>query len=194
LELPGGKVAAALGALAVVGLVGGYGVAVRARPHATKIALTDKAAPASTPSARMIYVHVAGAVNRPGLYRLVLGARVDDAVRAAGGATGEADLDSLNLAAKVHDGDKVLVPKRGAAAAPPGGGPGATGAAQSALVNLNTATVAELDTLPGIGPAIAQRIISYREQHGGFRTVNDLQNVPGIGPRKLEELRDLVTV
>jgi competence protein ComEA len=197
LELPGGKVAAALGALAVVGLVGGYGVAVRARPHATKVSLTDDAAPKSTPHARLIYVHVAGAVNRPGLYELPQGSRVDDAVKAAGGATADADLDSLNLAAKVRDGDKVLVPKKGGASggvAMAGGAAGAAGSAQGAVINLNTATLADLDTLPGIGPALAQRIVSYRDAHGGFRTVDDLQNVPGIGPKKLAELRDLVTV
>ena len=134
---------------------------------------------------------VAGAVNRPGLYRLAAGSRVDDAIKLAGGATAEADLDALNLASKVKDGDKVLVPKRGAGA----GGSGSGGApGQSSTVNLNTATADQLDALPGIGPALAQRIVAYREQHGGFRTVDELQKVPGIGPAKFAQLKDLVGV
>jgi competence protein ComEA len=126
-------------------------------------------------------------VSRPGLYRLADGARVNDAIRAAGGVTSQADLDALNLASKLKDGDKVLVPRRGESQAQ--GGSGATG-----KVNLNTATVEQLDTLPGIGPALAQRIVSYRQQHGGFRTLDDLEKVPGIGPAKLDGIRDLVTV
>ena len=201
-KLPGRRVIVGLCVLAAVGLVGGYGVAMRARPETTSVSLSS---PTAKPDAtKLIYVHVGGAVGRPGLYQLPIGARVNDAVRLAGGPTDKAELDALNLAAKVKDGDKVLVPQRGApgpngaapGAAPASGGAGAatSSAAGAAVVNLNAATVAELETLPGIGPALAQRIISYREQHGGFRRVEDLLEVPGIGPKKFEELKAHVTV
>src|SRR5688500_7348872 len=170
---------------------------MRARPKTTSVSLAS--AKPKQAAVKQIYVHVGGAVQRPGLYRLPIGARVDEAVRRAGGATDLADLDALNLAAKVKDGDKVLVPKAGAAGAgapgaPPGGGGTATAAGGTALVNLNSATVADLETLPGIGPALAERIISYRNQRGGFRRVEDLLEVPGIGPKKFEELKTHVTV
>jgi competence protein ComEA len=141
-----------------------------------------------------VVVDVAGAVRRPGVYRLEAGARVDDAVRRAGGAAPRADLASINLAAKLEDGKQVLVPVR----APPGdaasGAPGSTAAAPGRPVNLNTATLEQLDTLAGVGPATAQKILDYREQHGGFSSVEELDRVPGIGPGRLAALRDLVRV
>lgn len=181
----GGRVLAALGLLAVVGLVGGYGVAMRGRPEPVRVALEPSPGASGGP-ARAIYVHVAGAVREPGLYRLEEGQRVDDAVRAAGGALDDADLDAVNLAAKLGDGDKVVVPTVGG----DGGGEGEAGG----KVNLNTADAAALETLPGIGPALAERILAYREEHGGFRAVEDLLKVSGIGPRKFEALADLVAV
>jgi competence protein ComEA len=186
-------VAIGLALLAAVALVGGYGVAMRARPRAASVSLTSPSA-RTQQSAGKIYVHVGGAVKRPGLYRLARGSRVDDAIRAAGGVLEDANLDALNLAAKVKDGDKILVPTRNGEAEAQATGSGASDPSQGQLVNLNTATAADLDTLPGIGPALAQRIISYREQHGGFRKVEDLLDVPGIGPAKFDELRDLVAV
>jgi competence protein ComEA len=142
-----------------------------------------------------VTVHIAGAVRRPGVYRLPPGARVNDALRRAGGARGRADLAAVNLAAKLEDGRQVLVPERAAA---PGTGaapaapapPGAPGAP----VNLNTATLEQLDTLDGVGPGIAQRILDYREQHGGFTRVAELGEVPGIGAKRLATLTPLVTV
>jgi competence protein ComEA len=145
-----------------------------------------------------VIVHVAGAVRRPGVYRMKAGARVAAAVRRAGGATRRADLSGLNLAAKVEDGRQVLVPPKApaASAAAPAGGAATTGAAAppAAPVNLNTATPAQLDELSGVGPATAQKIIAYREEHGGFGTVEELGEVPGIGDVRLAALRDLVTV
>ena len=192
-KLPGRRVVGALAVLAALGLLGGYGVAMRARPKAAKISLSSPRPDAR--SARAIYVHVGGEVERPGLYELGEGARVNDAVAAAGGSTPKADLDGLNLAAKVKDGDKVLVPKRASPGAPGASTPGTAAAADgSSLVNLNAATVADLETLPGIGPALAERIIAYRTEHGGFRRVEDLLEVSGIGPTKFEDLKGRVTV
>lgn len=187
------RVVIGLAVLAAVGLVGGYGVAMRARPRPTTLALSTPSAE-RTEKARRIFVHVGGAVRSPGLYRLPDGARVDDAVQAAGGVLEDADLDALNLAARVKDGDKVLVPSQSGEAEASAGGSAMAGGMQGGLVNLNTATIADLETLPGIGPALAQRIIDFRESNGGFRTVDDLLEVPGIGAKKFEELKDHVTV
>ena len=137
-----------------------------------------------------VTVHVAGAVQHPGVYRLRRGERVDDAVRRAGGAGRRADLAAVNLAAVLEDGRQILVPTR----APAGAAPGAPGGGAAAKVNLNTATAEQLDTLAGVGPATAAKILAYREQHGGFGSVEELGDVPGIGERRLEALRDLVTV
>ena len=139
-------------------------------------------------------VHVAGAVRRPGVYRLSAGARVKQAVERAGGARPGADVNAINLAAKVADGQQVVVPRRAAAAAtaPAGASASAAGAAPAAPVNLNTATLEQLDTLDGVGPATAQKIIDWRTEHGGFRSVDDLSQVPGIGPKRMETLRDKV--
>lgn len=177
-----------------------------------------------------VRVHVAGAVNNPGVYTLPAQGRAVDAIAAASGAAADADLDRVNLAGALSDGVQIYVPHRGETAAPaqiqPNGGTAnagqanaANGAAQngasqggtqpqpartltpagsaqkgSAPVNINTATAEELQTLPRIGPAMAQRIIAWREAHGGFRSVDELDAVPGIGPSMLENLRPLVTV
>jgi competence protein ComEA len=138
-------------------------------------------------------VQVAGAVRRPGVYRLRSGERVDDAVRMAGGATSEADLSGVNLAAKVEDGRQVIVPRRGAAGASAAAGTaaGTAGAGPAgAPLNLNTATAQQLDQLDGVGPVTAQKIVAYRQQHGGFRSVSELDQVPGIGPKRLAALKD----
>jgi competence protein ComEA len=140
------------------------------------------------PAPRLV-VHVVGAVRRPGLYRLVAGARIADALRRAGGATRRADLSLVNLAAPVSDGTQVVVPRRVAVAA---GGGEAPAAAPGGPVHLNTATVEQLDELPGVGPVTAQKIVDWREQHGAFSSVDDLDAIPGIGPARLEQLRDLV--
>jgi competence protein ComEA len=145
-------------------------------------------------------VHVAGAVRRPGVYRLPAGARVQEAVRRAGGARPGADVNAINLAAKVADGQQVVVPARApratgtsAATSAPGAGASATaGAATSAPVSLNSATAEQLDTLDGVGPATADKIIRWRTQHGGFRSVEDLAQVPGIGPKRMAALRERV--
>ena len=142
------------------------------------------------PAPRLI-VHVVGAVRRPGLYRLANGARIADALRRAGGATRRADLSLVNLAAPVSDGTQVVVPRR-ISAAQAAGGEAAGEAPGGGPVHLNTATLDQLDELPGIGPVTAQKIVDWREQHGAFSSVDDLDAIPGIGPARLEQLRELV--
>jgi competence protein ComEA len=137
-------------------------------------------------------VHVAGAVRSPGVYRLREGERIQDAVRRAGGVRAGADLNAINLAAKVADGQQVVVPRRGAAAAAPVAGAGEGGGPPQAPVSLNAATAEQLDTLDGVGPATASKILDYRRQHGGFRSIDDLGEIPGIGPKRLAALRDKV--
>jgi competence protein ComEA len=133
-----------------------------------------------------VVVDVTGAVARPGVYRLPSGARVTDAVQRAGGATGSAMLEAINLAARLADGQQVVVPKKG-----PGGAPlAATGAASDeGPISLGTATVEQLDTIDGIGPVTAQDIVEFREQHGGLSSVDQLDQVSGIGPATMESLR-----
>lgn len=142
-------------------------------------------------------VDVAGAVRRPGVYRLPASSRVHDAVREAGGATPKADLGGVNLAAKVEDGRQYLVPERAPAGAAPAGDPTAAGAGAgrpAQPLNLNTATAEQLDQLDGVGPETARKILAYRQQKGGFRSVDELDQVPGIGPQRLATLRELVRV
>ena len=147
---------------------------------------------AAGPSARVV-VDVVGEVRRPGLYRLADGSRIADAVARAGGATRKAELAQVNLAAPLADGEQVVVPARGsAAAAAPAAAGGGDAAAPSAPIQLSTATVEQLDSLPGVGPATAQKILDYRTKHGAFSSVDELDAVPGIGPKRLEQLRELV--
>ena len=147
-----------------------------------------------------VAVHVAGAVTRPGVVELAAGSRVIDAVEAVGGALPEADLDRLNLAAKVVDGERVYVAKAGEA--DPGvtgvgdadAGTDGSGGVPGAKVNLNTASEAQLEGLPGIGPTYAQAIVAERQRRGGFKSVNELRTVHGIGDKRFAELAPLVTV
>jgi competence protein ComEA len=148
----------------------------------------------------LLVVHVAGAVRRPGVYRMRAGSRVDDAVTRAGGARRRADLSALNLAAELEDGRQVLVPLR-APAVTAAVAPGATTAGPSTAaapatpavpLNLNTATPEQLDQLDGIGPTTAQHIVEYREAHDGFGSVDELDQVPGIGETRLAAIRDKV--
>ena len=156
--------------------------------------------------AGLVTIHAAGQVSAPGVYSVPAGARVADVITAAGGLAPEADVDTLNLAAKVADGSRIYVPREGEQVGPAGGtsvgaggdGAGAASGASSGVgggpVDLNSATAEQLDTLPGVGPATAAAILTYRTRHGRFKTVAELLEVPGIGPSKLEALRPLVTV
>ena len=134
------------------------------------------------PSERRVYVHVAGAVKRPGLYKVSASGRVASALARAGGPTPKADLAGVNLAAPLQDGQQVVVPRAGGGA---GGGSGGAGA----RVSLGSATVQELDGLDGIGPTLAKRIVDQRQSRGGFRSIDDLREVDGIGEKRLAALR-----
>ena len=140
-----------------------------------------------------VAVHVAGRVRHPGLVRLPAGSRVQDAIRAAGGPAAGADLDAVNLARKLTDGEQVLVPGPGDPPPPPSPGTPSTPGAPAAPLDLNTATVEQLDTLPGVGEVTAGRIVAYRTAHP-FTAVDELLEVPGIGQRRFDQLKDLVTV
>jgi len=132
-----------------------------------------------------VVVHVAGAVERPGVYRLPAGSRVDDAVERAGGAAPGAELEVVNLAARLADGQQVVVPERGPAGVAPVVGSGE----EEGPISLGTATVEQLDTIDGIGPVTAQDIVEFRDQHGGLASVDQLDQVSGIGPATMESLR-----
>ncbi len=138
-----------------------------------------------------VQVHAAGAVQRPGLYRLSAESRVADLIEAAGGARDDADLDRINLAAPVADGGQVFVPVLGEPYAGVEAG-GAGSGSDAGPIDLNVADVSRLESLPGVGPATAQAIVSHREEHGRFAAVEELLDVRGIGPAKLDALRDLV--
>jgi competence protein ComEA len=147
---------------------------------------------AEDPAAGRLVVDVKGAVRRPGVYRLAAGARVYDAVRRAGGLTGRADRVGVNLAARVVDGGEVIVPARGAVrTATTGGTAGAADADPTAplALDINTASEQELEQLDGVGPATAAKIVAYREQHGGFASIDELDEVSGIGEAKLAAIR-----
>ena len=137
--------------------------------------------PAGDQGTRDVVVHVAGAVREPGVYRLPTGARVTDAVRRAGGLAGGAQEDSINLAARLSDGQQVVVPGRGAA--------GATVAGAEGPISLGSATVDQLDEIEGIGPVTAEKILEFRDQHGGLSSVDQLDQISGIGPATMEALR-----
>jgi competence protein ComEA len=139
-----------------------------------------------------LFVNVVGAVRRPGLYRLKEGARVADAVTRAGGPTPKAQIELVNLAARIADGEQIVVPRRGLGAPVGAAGAAAGVTAATGPVHLNSATLEQLDALPGVGPVTAQKILDYRQKHGSFGSVDELDAIAGIGPARLGTLRDLV--
>lgn len=164
-----------------------------APPTVTLVTATLRATATIAP----IIVDVRGAVNQPGVYTLPVGSRVQDALARAGDVTNDADTRALNLARRLNDGEQLYVPRQGEATpVPPSasarGAPTATRVPSK--ININTATVDELDALPGIGPALAQRIVDYRTQNGDFKTIEDIKKVRGIGDALFNQIKDLITV
>jgi competence protein ComEA len=160
---------------------------------------TPSPAPTATSTPSPVRVYVTGAVLHPDVYRLATGSIVKDAIEAAGGVTEDADLMRVNLAQELQDQQQIYVPRVGEEEAPPpvtGGAsaPSSRGAVLGGKVNINTATAEELDTLPGIGPAFAQRIIEYREANGPFESIEGIINVSGIGDATFEKIKDRITV
>jgi competence protein ComEA len=198
---PGRRGVRALAAVAVLVVGVAAFLAWRARPQ--PVAVPARVATSSTmsagsasASAGTMVVAVAGRVHRPGLVRLPTGSRVADAIEAAGGVLPGTDLSFINLARKLVDGELILVGVTPPPGAGTGAGAGAGGApgAPAGPVNLNTATLTELQTLPGVGAVLGQRIVDYRAAHGGFKSVAELRNVSGIGDTRYQQLKDLVTV
>jgi competence protein ComEA len=184
-QLCGGAAAVVVLLLLVVRHLGGGGSAT---PAVTPLRAPVRAKPAA---AKLLVVDVAGAVRHAGLYRLRSGSRIDDAIAAAGGPTAKAQLDSVNLAAPIADGEQIVVPGRGVAGSV-GASPPAAGSSPSAPLDLNSATLEQLESLPGIGPVTAQKILDYRQAHGAFHSVAELEGVPGIGPAHMAQLKGLV--
>jgi competence protein ComEA len=186
----GAVVVLVLGAFAVtilIGILRGAGGSAEEIP-APEVSASGTAPPLAVGS---VYVHVAGAVSRPGLYSVAAGSRVADALAAAGGIAADGDASAVNLARVVSDGEQIVVPVIGAA---PPAGAGPPGTAPDGRIDLNTADQAALETLPRIGPALAARILEWREANGRFQSVEDLLAVPGIGEKVLEGLRSGVRV
>ena len=183
-------------ALAVGGMIGYLTPRGQASAPIVVSAPSPTSTAAPTPTAAPLRVYVSGAVSHPDVYELPLGCIVRDAMEAAGGPTDDADLDGINLALEIADQQQVYVPRKGEAAPPPQSSGGAVdgGGREAQLVNINTALLAELDTLPRVGPVTGQRIIDYRTAHGPFQRIEDIQNVSGIGPATFEGMRELITV
>ncbi len=176
-------------------LAAGAVILASSPPRGTPISLLPPPTPAP------IKVHVFGAVNDPGVYDLSLDSRVQDAIFAAGGFTSDAQMEGVNLAAKLQDGDQVQIsPQRTSAISATGSessqntGGESTGVSTLTVININTASQAELETLPGIGPVTAEKIIEYRQLNGNFSTVEGIQKVSGIGPATFEKIKDQITV
>lgn len=203
-----GLVVLIVGVASVVSLRGGEdgtdaGLVLTGPGSSSTVASSSSTTGATTTTTPAIYVQVAGAVARPGVYKMEGGSRVFQAVEMAGGFASDADQQAVSLAVQLADGCRVYVPKKGEQVASgqtvQGGvgsgttsGTGANGSGSGSKVLLNSATAEQLDTLPGIGPALAQKIVAYRDAHGPFTSVDQLSNVSGIGPSKLEQIKPLV--
>jgi competence protein ComEA len=160
-------------------------------PPLERVAARPEASASPSPAAQVV-VHVSGQVNKPGVYQLPEGSRVQDAVAAAGGPLAESDANALNLAAVVADGQKVTVPKPGEAVVDPGASPDP--GSPPGKVNLNLATPTQLEELPGVGPVLAERIVAHRQTKGRFTSPRQLMEVSGFGPKKYESLKDQIAV
>lgn len=179
------------------GSAGGARVSVEP-PHRASAPAGAVTSPSSGAAGRLLVIDVAGEVRRPGVYRVPAGSRTDAAVQQAGGITRRGEGAAVNLAMPLHDGQQIIVPRRGAAPVAAAGTPGAggrsaaPGSAPAQPISLSAATAEQLDTLDGIGPTLAGRIVQYRDAHGGFRSIDELRQVSGIGDKRFESLRKAV--
>lgn len=164
----------------------------KSRP--VEIKIRDAHGKISETDTRKVIVHVAGSVNNPGLYELKAGSRIADAIEKAGGPKPDASLDSINLAARLEDGNQIVVPTVNIPGPVAEGGGNAGNNGTGGQININTADAGELDKLPGIGPSYAERIIEYRKKNGPFSSPDELDEIKGIGPKMIEEIRGLVTI
>ncbi|HEY2601162.1 MAG TPA: helix-hairpin-helix domain-containing protein [Thermoleophilaceae bacterium] len=181
---------AALGLLVLAIALRLHGHGGGGTPPAAAVSLAPASgARAPVATVRELWVDVAGAVRRPGLYKVPSGSRLAIALERAGGVSARGDEAGVNLAAPLHDGQQVIVPRRGAAAVVAGGTAAAAGSASAGPISLGQATEVQLESLDGIGPALAGRILEYRQQHGGFRSLDELKEVSGIGDKRFEALR-----
>jgi competence protein ComEA len=183
-------VAAALGVFALMRLTGSGGEEAGTPLRVDRAPARSATDPGGGEDRAGLYVHVAGAVRRPGLVRVPAGARVAEAVLRAGGPGRKADLTGVNLAAQVEDGQQVVVPATGALAGAAPGETGATAGSAAVKPSLGSATLEQLDEIDGIGPTLAERIVEYRTENGGFSSLDELQDVDGIGEKRLETLRE----
>ena len=193
-------------AILVVAIAAGSLLFWLRRPQPAPIVISTPAptltpTPVQTPTPSPLRVYVTGAVRQPDVYLFFPGSIVKDALAAAGGATADADLDRINLAVQLQDQQQVYVPRQGEdtppappVAAPPAASDTRSGSAVLSPIDINSATASELETLPGIGPTYAQRIVDYREQNGPFASIEDITQVKGIGPATLDKLEELITV
>jgi len=173
----------------LIGLLAAAGILLAAgKPHSSPVLLLP------TPALTNLTIDISGAVVRPGVYNLPPNSRIQDAIQAAGGFSEDAVVEILNLAAELADGQKIVVMAEGEVALPVGGTERSIPIEVNGLININTATVDQLDTLPGIGPAKAGDIITYRQNNGAFDKIEDIQNVSGIGPATFENIRNLISV
>ncbi len=179
-------------------VLGGVVILMRGRPQPSAsqviISTPTPSPPTPTPTPARIVVYVCGAVVNPDVYSLLEGSRVKEAVEAAGGFAPDADRVRINLARRLSDGEQVYIPRVGEEIPPVTPPAAVTPGHLGGKVNINTATAEELETLPGIGPAYAERIVRYREEFGPFKTIEDIKEVRGIGDATFEEIKDLITV
>ncbi len=183
-----------LSAVGIIAFIVIYTILKRPEPASPPLQITLQPRPTAEPptaTPAAIKVYVSGAVNQPDVYDLPVNSIVKDAIVAAGGAAADADLDRINLAAHLADQMQVYVPHKGEAAPPPGG---STPGAPIGKININTASLEELDKLPGIGPSIGKAIIDYRTQHGPFKTIEEINDVKGIGDALFAKIKDSITV
>jgi competence protein ComEA len=183
-QLFGGAIVVAVVLVLALRHFGGGGAGAAA-PSYAPLSATGSATPTA---AKLLVIDVAGYVRRPGLYKMPADSRVDDAIRAAGGATRKAQLDAVNLAAPIADGQQIVVPGSGAGGVAAASSP--AGSSPSAPLSLNSATLEQLETLPGVGPVTAQKILDFRQKHGAFSSLDELDAIPGIGSARIEQLRD----